>query len=169
MKLAAVRNKPPKILAYPDERLKRVSAEVDFSKETKEELTEIVRQMGLALRSVGWGQRLGIAAPQIGINKRIMVVQGAVMINPTWTPSKAPGEDMIEGCYSVPGKLYRVPRAKYGWAKWRSIEGQEREFKLNGKDAIIFQHELDHLDGKCCPDVGTPYNEVKVETKKDPA
>ena len=125
--------------------------------------TAIVRKMGAALAKQTYGDKLGIAAPQIGINLRIMIVRGNVMFNPQWTPSKAPLEDITEGCYSVPKKVFSVPRAKYGWAKWTNIEGKPFADKLNGIPAIVFQHELSHLDGKCCPDLG---KEIKIEPSR---
>lgn len=82
-----------------------------------------------------------------------MIVQGVVMVNPEWHPTRAPGEFFDESCYSVPNRLFKVKRARYGWAKWKSIDGIAREFKLTGMESVIFQHELDHLDGKCCADV----------------
>lgn len=111
--------------------------------------------MHAALINTAYGQRLGIAAPQIGINKRICIVRGVVMVNPEWTPVKGFAlEDILEGCYSVPQRQFTVPRVKYGWAKWYSIDGVYREYRIKGLEAIVFQHELDHLDGKCCIDVG---------------
>ncbi len=154
------RNKPVDFLIHPDPILKLIAEPVDFQKETIEELTAIIRKMGSSLSNASYGGKLGLAAPQIGISKRIAIVQGMVMFNPEWTPSKAPGNDVTEGCYSVPHRLFKVNRAVYGWAKWQSIEGVWRERKLNGLTAIIFQHELDHLNGKCCVDVG---EEVKVD------
>jgi peptide deformylase len=165
-KLLKMRNKTPVILVHPHPVLSRRAKEIDFEKTSLEQLTAIVRKMGAALKDVGYGNRLGIAAPQIGISKRIMVVQGAVMVNPTWTPSKAPKEIVVEGCYSLPHKTYEVHRASYGWAKWRSINGEERSFKLSGLNAIVFQHELDHLDGKCCVDVGVLLEDKSKEMKK---
>lgn len=148
------RNRPMPILIYPDERLKRIAEPIDFNKTTREQRMAIVRQMGASLARQQWGQKLGIAAPQIGINQRIIVVRGNVMFNPTWNPSKAPPEQSIEGCYSAPKKIFKVPRAPNGWAKWTNIDGQPFESKLTGLPAIVFQHELDHLDGKCCADTG---------------
>lgn len=158
--LINMRNKPPKILLHPDEKLKRVALPVDFKKTTLEERTEIVRKMGAALNQQNWGQKLGIAAPQIGINLRVMVVRGNVMFNPEWNPSRAPAEFITEGCYSVPRKVFKVSRAPYGWAKWVNIEGRPMESKLNGLPAIVFQHELNHLDGTCIADIG---EEIKIE------
>ena len=143
-----------KILVYPDSRLKRIAEPVDFDKIPFEKRVKIIRKLGAALAKQTWGQKLGIAAPQIGINLRVMVVRGNVMFNPKWQPTKAPPELNTEGCYSVPYRLFRVERAKYGWAKWTDVNGNPFEDKLSGMPAIVFQHELDHLDGKCCADVG---------------
>lgn len=123
------------------------------------ERTSIVRKMAAALGGVTYGQKLGIAATQIGINYRVIIVRGNVMFNPEWTPSKAPMTSMTEACYSVPGRFFTVYRAPYGWAKWTNIEGKPFEDKLTGVPAVVFQHELDHLDGKCCVDVGEELKE----------
>ena len=160
------RNRPIKVLVHPHPKLKLVSKEIDFKKTSAKELARIVSKMGAALKETGYGQKLGIAAPQIGINKRIIVVLGVVMVNPTWRPSRAPKESVVEGCYSVPFKTYSVHRDSYGWASWKSIDGVERRFKLNGLNAIVYQHELDHLNGLCCADVGTLLEDNSKEMKK---
>lgn len=157
------RNTSPGIRIYPDPVLKQVAEPWDFEKGDKKELIEIVRKLGATLRDVSYGQKLGMAAPQIGISKRVFVCQGAVCVNPEWqVPSHDVKEETLEGCYSVPEKRYITKRSKYGWASWYSVDGTRREFKLKGLDAIVFQHELDHLDGKCCIDIGV---EVKDEKK----
>lgn len=152
--LLKLRNKTPKVLIHPDPRLKRIAEPVDFKKISLEERTKIVQKMGAALSKQTYGMRLGIAAPQIGINKRVIIVRGNVMFNPEWTPSKAPVNEITEACYSVPGKMFKVSRAPYGWVKWTNIEGRSMEDRLRELPAIVFQHELDHLNGKCCIDVG---------------
>jgi peptide deformylase len=154
LKTRLFRKRPPEFLVHPHSTLAKRAEEIDFTKTSRKELVKIVRKMGAALSSTGYGDKLGIAAPQIGISKRIMVVLGVVMVNPTWKPSKAPPEKVVEGCYSVPHKVYEVERAPYGWASWVSIDGTPRHFKLNGLQAIVFQHEFDHLEGRCCADVG---------------
>lgn len=148
------RNKPMEILIHPDPLLKRIAEPVDFRKTTLAERSAIVRKLGATLAKQGWGDRLGIAAPQIGINLRIMIVRGNVMFNPEWIPTKAPPDYITEGCYSTPGKLFKVPRAPYGWAKWMNIDGRPMTGKLTGLPAIVFQHEIFHLEGKCLPDYG---------------
>lgn len=142
------------ILTYPNKKLRRVAKPVDFNKTNLKKRTAIVQKLGMTLANQQWGDRLGIAAPQIGINLRVMVVRGNVMFNPSWQPTKAPNVDGEEGCYSVPKKVFKVSRAKYGWAEWTNINGEPMRGKLNGIPSIVFQHELDHLDGKCLGDYG---------------
>ena len=154
MKLLKWRNRPPKFLIHPDPRLKRIAEPIDFEHSTYAMRMQIVRKMNNALGGATYGQRLGLAAPQIGINKRVIICRGNVMFNPTWHPSKAPTNTVIEGCYSVPKKTFEVQRAQYGWSKWTDINGRPMEDKIKGLAAIVFQHEVDHLDGKCCADVG---------------
>ena len=148
------RNRPPKFLIHPDKRLKRIAEPIDFERSTHAMRMQIVRKMNNALGGTTYGQRLGIAAPQIGINKRVIIVRGNVMFNPTWHPSKAPMSTITEGCYSVPKKMYQVERASYGWAEWLDINGRPMRDKLRDLPAIVFQHEIQHLDGQCLPDYG---------------
>lgn len=147
------------ILTHPHETLSRVADPVDFDKESFDELKAITNRMASTLMDVKYGGKLGIAAPQIGISKRIMLVRGAVMINPEWKPSRAPLKTIVEGCYSVPHRRFKVERAEYGWAKWYNLEGKMHEAKLKGMEAIVFQHELSHLDGQCCIDLGIEIEE----------
>jgi peptide deformylase len=154
-----LRNRPKKFVKYPSRKLKRIAEPIDLTK--KKQIASIVRKMNATLQRAGYGEKLGIAAPQIGINKRIIIVSGAVMINPEWHPTNAPKDTFIEACYSVPGRFFKVDRAPYGWAKWYSIDGILRDYKLLKMDAVIFQHELDHLNGMCCADVGI---EIKLKT-----
>lgn len=154
------RNKAPTILVHPNVALTKVAEEWDFKSGDKDELIGIVRQLGAALRGVEHGDRLGMAAPQIGISKRVFVCQGAVCVNPSFTlPSHgSETEEVLEGCYSIPEKqIYKTQRHKRIFAKWYSVDGKPREYKLKGLDAIVFQHELDHLDGKCACDIGVLY------------
>ena len=141
-------------LLHPDPLLKRIAEPVDFKKTTREDRVKIVRDMNNALNGADWGMKLGLAAPQIGINKRVAIVRGNVMFNPSFTPSKAPTNLITEGCYSVPGRSFSVERSPSIWAEWTNIDGRPFKDKLNGLQAIVFQHEVDHLNGLCCADVG---------------
>lgn len=149
------RNRPVKILVYPNKKLKRISQPVDEREFGSKKIKRTIRKMSIALSHQTWGQRLGISAPQIGIHKRLFIVLGKVYINPEFTPTKAPPDTIIEGCYSLNhDERYKVSRAKYGWAKWQDTLGQWHEKKIKGLEAIVYQHALDHLNGKCCIDTG---------------
>ena len=156
-KLLKSRNKGLVILEVPNPLLKIVAEPVDIEamKKDNTEIIKIIRQMGGTLRDTTYGDKLGLAATQVGINKRIFIWLGAVCINPEFIPPKYDATiEVTEGCYSIPGKLYKTKRHRVGYARWYSYEGERRERKIKGNDAIVYQHELDHLDGKCVSDIG---------------
>ena len=155
MKILNWRNRPAKILKYPHRKLTKISVPVDFNKISYKKRLSIFQKMNASLLRQSYGTKLGIAAPQIGINLRMMIVNGVPIINPEWTPTKAPKEAGLEGCYSLPPKArYRTERSQYGWAKWYNMDGKLIEYKIKGLQAIVFQHELDHLSGLCCNKTG---------------
>lgn len=153
-----IRNRPLPILKYPNRKLKRIAIAVDFNKTTLKQRMAIVRKMGNSLSKQTYGQKLGIAAPQIGINLRVIIVEGNIMFNPEWNSKETPPEPSIEACYSVPKKVFKVYRPAYGWVKWTSITGKPKENRVKKLTAIIFQHELSHLNGECLPDYGEEIN-----------
>ena len=153
-KLLKARNKPLPILIHPHPILAQVAKEVDFNTMTMKQRVTLVRKMGNALAATGYGMQLGIAAPQIGVSLRVMIVRGNVLFNPSWKPAHQL-EDKVEACYSVPHKMFTVNRARYGWAQYQDINGVwHNNIKITGDAAHVYQHELDHLDGKCCIDTG---------------
>ena len=99
-------------------------------------------------------QGAGLAAPQVGILKRIVVIDAGeeyqdgplVLINPEVL--EVSGEQVdYEGCLSVPGKVGRVTRPKY--AKVKAYDEELNEFIVEGEDLLAraLLHEIDHLDG----------------------
>ena len=94
---------------------------------------------------------VGLAAPQVGILKRIVVIDVGegpiVLINPqiVETDGEQTGE---EGCLSVPGKSGLVTRPDYVKVKALDEDMKEIELEGNGLLARAFCHEIDHLDGK---------------------
>ncbi|MDO4316820.1 MAG: peptide deformylase [Lachnospiraceae bacterium] len=96
---------------------------------------------------------VGLAAPQVGILKRIVVIdvseernQPVVLINPVIT--EADGEQTgYEGCLSVPGKSGLVTRPMHVHVKARNLDFEEIELEAEGFFARAVCHELDHLDG----------------------
>jgi peptide deformylase len=143
------KNRAPKILKYPNSKLDRVAKFVRPGDYTEEQLTKIFKKMYFALQNQKYGQKLGISAPQIGINLRMMIVNGTPMVNPSWSPANQK-EQTVEGCYSHGmNDIYRVERDKYGWASWDTLRGEHVKYKIKGNYAIAFQHCLDHLNGRC--------------------
>ena len=95
-------------------------------------------------------QGVGLAAPQVGILKRIVVIDVGegpiVLINPEIVESS--GEQTgDEGCLSVPGMAGQVTRPEYVKVKAQDEELNEIEYEGEGLLARAFCHELDHLDG----------------------
>ena len=99
---------------------------------------------------------VGLAAPQVGILKRIVVIDigegPIVLINPEIieTAGEQTGE---EGCLSVPGKSGLVTRPNY--VKVRALDEDMNEFEMEGEGLLAraFCHEIDHLDGKMYVDL----------------
>ena len=93
---------------------------------------------------------VGLAAPQIGILKRVIVIdvgEGPVkLINPEIVSEE--GEEIdIEGCLSVPGKSGEVKRPKKVKVKYLDINGSENLIEGTGLLARALCHEIDHLNG----------------------
>ena len=126
--------------------------------ESADELYQISGMKSL-LRGAYNGTGKGLAAPQVGINKRFFLIRfGAqieVFVNPEITRYGGIKVTGKEGCLSVPGYWYEVERSKKVTVKYfnESMILQEREF--NGFDAVAIQHEYDHLNGILICDIGS--------------
>lgn len=93
---------------------------------------------------------VGLAAPQIGISKRVIVVENGdeyyELINPEIIKEEG-RETAIEGCLSIPQLTGKVKRAARVTVKGLNREGKEVTIEADGLLARAFQHEIDHLDG----------------------
>ncbi len=94
---------------------------------------------------------VGLAAPQVGIMKRMFVVEvepGEVieLINPEIIETKGMVED-YEGCLSVPGMIGKVERPEYVKIQGLDRNGNKVVYEGEGLKAVAFCHENDHLDG----------------------
>ncbi|MBU1992228.1 MAG: peptide deformylase [Patescibacteria group bacterium] len=94
---------------------------------------------------------LGLAAPQVGQNIRVIVVQiekmHIPMINPEITQKSKKTEVCEEGCLSLPGKYLNISRACDITVKFLDHKGNEQILKLSKINARVVQHEIDHLNG----------------------
>lgn len=106
-------------------------------------------------REIILGGGAGLAAPQIGITKSIFIFTSdrtteslTVVINPSYEPIDT---DIIEGgeaCFSVPLKCVTIKRWKTIRVKFQNLQGKPVETILDGFAAKVFQHEMDHLNGR---------------------
>jgi peptide deformylase len=101
---------------------------------------------------------LGLAAPQVGVQKRLFVYDlrddegPKVLVNPTISDSR--GEWVYEeGCLSVPGLSWEIVRPKEVHLTGYDLDGNEVSLEADELTARLFQHELDHLDGKLLLDL----------------
>ena len=140
------------ILQYPDTRLKQASeAVIEFD----DELRTFVNDLNETMLADPGG--VGIAAPQVGYFKRILIVDVSskkdipshgrlVLINPEITKWKGM-EKGREGCMSVPDYTGNVIRAERITLKSCNEFGEEQQYHMEGFEARAVQHEIDHLDG----------------------
>lgn len=132
------------ILIYPNEIL-------NFNAEKVEEVDDdILKIIDLMWKTVKHYKGVGLAAPQIGVSKRIIVVNSPrlkeVFINPEIINPF--GETLsTEGCLSLPNKMYQVKRNMIVDLKAMDTQGNIEQFELIGSQSIIVQHEIDHLNG----------------------
>ncbi|HPU39496.1 MAG TPA: peptide deformylase [Microthrixaceae bacterium] len=95
---------------------------------------------------------VGLAAPQVGVQKRFFVYDlgegdgGQVLINPVITDTSGEWE-FAEGCLSVPGLHWDIVRPKEIGVTGVDLDGNDVEFEADEFFARVIQHELDHLDG----------------------
>ncbi len=98
----------------------------------------------------GTDNGLALAAPQIGVQKQVVVwdfgEQPAAVFNPQIVESD--GEWVYEeGCLSIPGLYVEIVRPKQVHVRGLDVHGNEVEWEADELEARMFQHELDHLDG----------------------
>ncbi|MFZ5894465.1 MAG: peptide deformylase [Myxococcota bacterium] len=137
------------ILKYPDPRLREKAAPVA---EVTDELRVLIDDMAETMYS---SKGCGLAANQIGVDKRVFVVDCAaedepsdlkVFINPEIIQADG-SQTWDEGCLSFPGVSEEIKRAEH--VKVRALDrfGKPFELEAEGLLAVAIQHELDHLNG----------------------
>lgn len=140
------------ILIHPDPRLKKLCDPIAEIDDTIRKLADDM------LESMYDAPGIGLAAPQVGITRRMFVMdcdkdkagnpQPMVLINPevTWvSPEKNTYE---EGCLSIPETFADVTRPAQARVRWMALDGSIKEEQFDGLWATCAQHEIDHLNGK---------------------
>lgn len=151
------------ILRYPNSVLKRPSAALLT---VGNEAREMLEKMAETMYS---NRGIGLAAPQIGINKQLIVVDigdGRILrlINPL-VLKKEGKEEMEEGCLSVPGIYISIKRPKKIKIKALNENGQEISLEAAGLLARAIMHEIDHLRGKLIMDHINPIKRLRILRK----
>ncbi|SNS88761.1 peptide deformylase [Tropicimonas sediminicola] len=139
------------ILIHPDPRLKKVCEPVP---DLTDELRELADDM---LQTMYDAPGIGLAAPQVGITKRLIVLdcvkeEGAtprplVMFNPEVVASSDERSVYEEGCLSIPDQYAEVERPSEVTVRWMDRDGRLQEETFADLWATCVQHEIDHLDG----------------------
>ncbi|OGW75796.1 MAG: peptide deformylase [Omnitrophica bacterium RBG_13_46_9] len=133
------------IRTYPDPLLRKKSRELLQVTDEEKEL------IGYMVETMYANRGVGLAAPQVGVAKRIIVVDAQTgllkMINPRMVSAKGMSS-LEEGCLSVPGRLVEVRRAEEISVSFMDMDNKESLKSFKGLTAKVIQHEIDHLDGK---------------------
>ncbi len=118
-----------------------------------EEVRDLARTM---LQSMYAARGIGLAAPQVGIHKQLLVIDldleeaatpPLVLINPEITAASASFNTYEEGCLSIPKVYLDVVRPSTVEVSFRDEQGRPRKLKADGLLARCIQHEMDHLNG----------------------
>ena len=143
------------IKKYPNPILRKKSEEL-------EEITPEIKELVLAMTEImEKNQGVGLAAPQVGELKRVIVVhpikersleeksekRPQIFINPEIIKKTKETEIDEEGCLSFPELFLKIKRAKEVEIEALNLNGEKIQIKAEGLPARIFQHEIDHLDG----------------------
>ncbi|HEX9733556.1 MAG TPA: peptide deformylase [Thermoanaerobaculia bacterium] len=137
------------IRLYPDPILRQRSAEVD---EVDDALRRLVADM---VETMHAAPGVGLAAPQVGVGRRLAVVDTSVgkdpaalrvLVNPRIVEERGSELD-FEGCLSIPGVTEKVERPAWVRIAAQDLEGRRFELEAEGFEARAVCHEIDHLDG----------------------
>ena len=157
------------ILIHPDPRLKKTCAPVP-------EVDDAVRAlMADMLQTMYDAPGIGLAAPQIGVMSRVIVVDCAkgedetpepiCLANPEVTWSSEETREHEEGCLSIPDIYAMVTRPDTVRVRFLSRDGAEEEREFEGVQSTCIQHEIDHLNGKLFIDYLSPMRRQMITSK----
>ncbi|MFH0910490.1 MAG: peptide deformylase [Planctomycetota bacterium] len=135
------------IAIYPNPVLRKPSTAVEVID------ADLRRLAGDMCETLYANNGLGLAAPQVFVNTRLIVIdlskernEPQILVNPEIT-KKTGKETFDEGCLSFPGIQARVERALAISVYAQNLEGEELDIQAEGLVARAIQHEIDHLDG----------------------
>ncbi|SMX26855.1 Peptide deformylase [Pelagimonas phthalicica] len=157
------------ILIHPDPRLKKVC---DPVADLSDDLRKLADDM---LETMYDAPGIGLAAPQIGVLHRLIVLdcvkedegpaRPLVMFNPEIVASSDELNVYEEGCLSIPDQYAEVTRPKQVQVNWLDRDGKEHSEEFDGLWATCVQHEIDHLNGKLFIDYLKPLKRQMITRK----
>ena len=157
------------ILIHPDPRLKKLAEPIS-------EVTDAIRLLaGDMLETMYDAPGIGLAAPQIGVLNRLIVLdcvkeegetpRPLVMFNPEIVSSSDDLNVYEEGCLSIPDQYAEVTRPREVEVAWMDQNGNAQSEVFDGLWATCVQHEIDHLDGKLFVDYISPLKRQRIRQK----
>ncbi len=157
------------ILIHPDPRLKAVA---DAVPEIDDSIRRLADDM---LETMYDAPGIGLAAPQVGVGKRLLVMdcikeegeapRPMVLVNPEVTWSSDETNVYEEGCLSIPEQYADVERPSEVDVSWIDLDGKTRSERFDGLWATCVQHEIDHLNGKLFIDYLKPLKRQMITRK----
>ncbi|MGR3501756.1 peptide deformylase [Pseudaestuariivita sp.] len=158
------------ILLHPDPRLKKTCAPLD---DISDEVRVLAADM---LETMYAAPGVGLAAPQVGVLSRLIVVdcvkseedgpaRPIAMVNPEVLQASDETNVYEEGCLSIPDHFADVTRPKVVKVGWLDLDGTPREEEFDGLWATCIQHEIDHLEGKLFLDYLRPLKRQMITRK----
>ena len=162
------------IYVYGSQVLRTPAQEDDLS--DREELRKLIDDM---VETMHHADGCGLAAPQVGVSRRILVVDGSdltdrypelkdfhrEMINPRFTFKSEETSAYEEGCLSIPGVDARISRPARIRVRYLNPAFEETEEEFDGFAARMIQHEMDHLDGILFVDHASPIRRKMLSGK----
>ncbi|RID93158.1 peptide deformylase [Gemmobacter lutimaris] len=158
------------ILIHPDPRLKKTCEPVT---DITPDLAALVEDM---LETMYDAPGIGLAAPQIGVMRRVIVLDCAkapeaprplVMLNPEVTWASEDLSTYEEGCLSIPDQYAEVARPARVRVTWTALDGSAQEEEFSDLWATCVQHEIDHLNGKLFIDFLGPLKRQMITRKME--
>lgn len=159
------------ILIHPDPRLKKMCEPVT---QITDDLRRLADDM---LQTMYDAPGIGLAAPQVGVNRRLIVMdcvkeaeaapRPMILFNPEILWRSEDLSTYEEGCLSIPDQYAEVQRPTSVTVRWLDREGDAKEETFSGLWATCVQHEIDHLNGKLFIDYLGPLKRQMITRKME--
>lgn len=162
------------IVLYGDPILRKKSIDIDLQNSCRKEINQLIKDMFETIHKV---QGIGLAAPQIGKNIRLFIVEipfmegknvytyKEVFINARILKINGKNYEFNEGCLSIPGVMEYVKRRSNILIEYYNQNWEKQEKYIIGICARVIQHEYDHIEGKLFIDY-LPYIKRKLIVNK---